>query len=182
MDNSKENEEIQRLKEINSKQLSQIMSLQEKIEELLKNNISYNKELSDNSNKILELEHQVRELKEQNKEYNEFKQLFPDQNAEYMLREFKIQSEGNHQLFSDYENMRLELSDYAYKLSLLQLNGKDLDILSNTIALQNLCVVYIVKNGGGVTEIKNMYDTLYGKKSYNDKLAKNIYEQAKAII
>ena len=67
MDNSEENEEIQRLKEINSKQLSQIMSLQEKIEELLKNNISYNKELSDNSNKILELEHQVRELKEQNK-------------------------------------------------------------------------------------------------------------------
>ncbi len=115
MDNSKENEEIQRLKEINSKQLSQIMSLQEKIEELLKNNISYNKELSDNSNKILELEHQVRELKEQNKEYNEFKQLFPDQNAEYMLREFKIQSEGNHQLFSDYENMRLELKRIKYE-------------------------------------------------------------------
>ena len=83
---------------------------------------------------------------------------------------------------NEVENMRIELSDDAYKLSLLQLNGKDLDILSNTIALQNLCVVYIVKNGGGVTEIKNMYDTLYGKKSYNDKLAKNIYEQAKAII
>ena len=83
---------------------------------------------------------------------------------------------------NEVENMRLELSDYAYKLSLLQLNGKDLDILSNTIALQNLCVVYIVKNGGGVTEIKNMYDILYGKKNYNDKLAKNIYEQAKSII
>ena len=83
---------------------------------------------------------------------------------------------------NEVENMRLELSDYAYKLSLTQLNGKDLDILSNTIAIQNLCVIYIVKNGGGVPEIVNMYNILYGKKSYNEKLARNIYEQAKAII
>ena len=47
------NEQIKKLKEINSKQLSEIMSLQEKIEELLKNNICYNKELSDNSKKYL---------------------------------------------------------------------------------------------------------------------------------
>lgn len=83
---------------------------------------------------------------------------------------------------NEVENMRLELSDNAYKLSLTQLNGKDLDILSNTIALQNLCVIYIVKNGGGVPDIINMYNILYGKKSYNEKLANNIYEQAKAII
>ena len=83
---------------------------------------------------------------------------------------------------SEVENMRLNLSDYAYKLSLVQLNGKDLDILSNTIALNNLCIIHIVKNGGGVLEITNMYNSLYGKKSYNEKLAKNIYEQAKGII
>ena len=34
------NEEIEKLKDINSKQLSEIMSLQEKIEELLNNNIN----------------------------------------------------------------------------------------------------------------------------------------------
>ena len=83
---------------------------------------------------------------------------------------------------NEIETMRLELSDYAFKLSLAQLSGKDLDILSNTIALQNLCVIYIVKNNGGVSDIKHMYDILYGEKSYNEKLASNIYEQAKGII
>ena len=45
MDSEKLNEEIIKLKGINSKQLSEIMSLQEKIEDLLRQNIKYNKEL-----------------------------------------------------------------------------------------------------------------------------------------
>ena len=99
---SEKNEEISKLKEINSKQLSEIMSLQEKIEELLRQNINYNKELSDNSIKIFELEQTINKLKKINKEYTEFKGLFQSQNPEDILREIKIQSEGNHQLFSDY--------------------------------------------------------------------------------
>ena len=70
------NEKIEKLKEINSKQISEIMSLQEKTEELLKNNINYNKELSDNSKKIFTLEQEIQELKEQNKEYSEFKRVY----------------------------------------------------------------------------------------------------------
>ena len=109
------NEEIQKLKEKNSKRLSEIMSLQEKMEELLKKNINYNKELSDYSKKVFELENEIQVLKEQNKTYNEFKELFQGQNPEDILREFKIQSEGNQQLFSDYENLRLELKKVKYE-------------------------------------------------------------------
>ena len=109
------NEEIQKLKEKNSERLSEIMSLQEKMEELLKKNINYNKELSDYSKKVFELENEIQVLKEQNKTYNEFKELFQGQNPEDILREFKIQSEGNQQLFSDYENLRLELKRVKYE-------------------------------------------------------------------
>jgi len=70
------NEEILKLKEINFKQLFEIMPLPEKVEELLKNNITYNKELSDNSAKIFELKGKVHELSHQNKEYIELKNLF----------------------------------------------------------------------------------------------------------
>ena len=108
-------EEIQKLKEKNSERLSEIMSLQEKIEELLQKNINYNKELSDYSKKVFELENEIQILKEQNKTYNEFKELFQNQNPEEILREFKIQSEGNQQLFSDYENLRLELKRVKYE-------------------------------------------------------------------
>ena len=109
------NEEIQKLKEKNSERLSEIMSLQEKMEELLKKNINYNKELSDYSKKVFKLENEIQVLKEQNKTYNEFKELFQGQNPEDILREFKIQSEGNQQLFSDYENLRLELKKVKYE-------------------------------------------------------------------
>lgn len=109
------NEEIQKLKEKNSERLSEIMSLQEKMEELLKKNINYNKELSDYSKKVFELESEIQVLKEQNKTYNEFKELFQGQNPEDILREFKIQSEGNQQLFADYENLRLELKRVKYE-------------------------------------------------------------------
>ena len=109
------NEEIKKLKEKNSERLSEIMSLQEKMEELLKKNINYNKELSDYSKKVFELESEIQVLKEQNKTYNEFKELFQGQNPEDILREFKIQSEGNQQLFADYENLRLELKRVKYE-------------------------------------------------------------------
>ena len=109
------NEEIQKLKEKNSERLSEIMSLQEKMEELLKKNINYNKELSDYSKKVFELENEIQVLKEQNKTYNEFKELFQGQNPEDILREFKIQSEGNQQLFSDYENLKKKKKKVKYE-------------------------------------------------------------------
>ena len=109
MELEKANEEILKLKEINIKQSSQIMSLQEQMEEILRKNMNYIKEISDNSNKIYEMEKTINNLQKQKKTYDEFKELFPNKNPEDILKEIKIQSEGHHQLFSDYEDIRLEL-------------------------------------------------------------------------
>ena len=128
---TKEKEEIIKLREINSKQLNEIISFQEKLEEALRKNINYNKELSDNSNKIFELEQKIIELKEQNKTYNEFKELCQNKNPEVILRELKIKSEGNHQLFSEYENIRLELKRVKYEKENYEKLYKELLLLSN---------------------------------------------------
>lgn len=122
----KQKEEILKLRETNSKQLSEILSLQEKLEETLIKNMNYNKELSDNFNRINELEQKVKILEEKNKTYNEFKELCQNQNPEDILREFKIKSEGNYQLFSDYEKMRMELKRLKYEKENYEKLYKDL--------------------------------------------------------
>ena len=125
-----EKQEILKLRETNSNQLKEIMSLQEKLEEALRNNMNYNKELSNNYNKINELEQHLRELEGQNKIYNEFKELCQNQNPEDILREIKIKSEGYHQLFSDYEKMRLESKRLKYEKENYEKLYKDL-LLNN---------------------------------------------------
>lgn len=86
---------------------------------------------------------------------------------------------------SEVEKMRVELSEEAYKLALIQLKDTDLDILASTVALQNLCIVYIVKNGGGEEELMKAYKKLFGEKLINEKLEKKmiskILEQTKGI-
>lgn len=82
---------------------------------------------------------------------------------------------------SELEKMRIDYSEEAYKLSLLQLKGTDLDIISNTLALQNLCIVYIVKKGGGETELLNLYNHIYGEKPFHASIVKKTLEQTKGI-
>jgi hypothetical protein len=74
-----------------------------------------------------------------------------------------------------------ELSDAAYQLALSQLAITDLDILSEMVGLQNLCVVYSLKNGGYRDDIKYIYDTLYGANESNLLLADAIIRQYSAI-
>ena len=49
------------------------------------------------------------------------------------------------------------------------------------MALQNLCIVYILKKGFGVAGLVKMFDTLYGKNDYNAQRADRIFEQAKKV-
>jgi hypothetical protein len=81
----------------------------------------------------------------------------------------------------DVQTMVDELSDTAYKLALSQLAVTDLDILSETVGLQNLCVVYTLKHGGGHDEVKMIYDTLYGANDSNTILADAMIRQYAAI-
>ncbi|MBQ2498694.1 MAG: hypothetical protein II523_01640 [Bacteroidales bacterium] len=81
----------------------------------------------------------------------------------------------------DVVRMRKEYSDSAYQLALVQLAGTGLDILASSVALQNLCIVYILKKGFGEAGLVSMFDTLYGKNDYNVQSAERIFKQAQRV-
>lgn len=82
---------------------------------------------------------------------------------------------------ADIQNMIKEYSDDAYRLAVLQIGGTDLDILAETIGVQNLCTVYIIKHGYGEAGLKAFLDMLYGERDRNLNSAKRIMEQARTI-
>ena len=81
----------------------------------------------------------------------------------------------------DIERMRNENSDSAYQLALIQLAGTGLDIIAHSVALQNLCIVQILKMGYGEAGLIRMFSVLYGESSYNAQRASRIYAQAQKI-
>ena len=81
----------------------------------------------------------------------------------------------------DVERMRKEESDSAYQLALFQIGSTDLDIISSSLGLHNLCLVHILHQGGGVAYIKRFLDTLGGSSEYNLSIAERIHAQAKEI-
>ncbi|MCQ2609729.1 MAG: hypothetical protein MJ151_02930 [Lachnospiraceae bacterium] len=83
---------------------------------------------------------------------------------------------------NDIENMKKQCGDEAIRLCLAQMQGYDLDIFAQTMVLRNLCIIYILKNGGGEKNIKEMYDVLNGERNENASLAKKAIEQAMPII
>lgn len=87
----------------------------------------------------------------------------------------------NMQTIGDVVRLRDEYGESAYQLALVQLAGTGLDILASSVALQNLCIVYILKKGFGVAGLVKMFDTLYGKNDYNAQRAERIFEQAKKV-
>lgn len=104
-------------------------------------------------------------------------ELFPASLMPFLpvLEHFGMESLGEVQEMVD------ELSDAAYQLALSQLAITDLDILSETVGMQNLCIVYALKHGGGRDDVKLIYDTLYGANDSNAFLADAIVRQYATI-
>ena len=74
-----------------------------------------------------------------------------------------------------------EHSDDAYRLAVSQLGATDLDILSENIGIQNLCYVYVLKQGGGPAGLCRIFDLLNGKQPSNMAIAKKLFEQAQKL-
>lgn len=104
-------------------------------------------------------------------------EIYPVSEMSYLpvLESFGLETLGDVQRFID------ENSDDAYQLALSQLAFTDLDILSSSIALQYLCLVYMLKNGYGRDGLKSLYDIINGKDSSNGMLADLMMEQAKTL-
>jgi ppGpp synthetase/RelA/SpoT-type nucleotidyltranferase len=72
-------------------------------------------------------------------------------------------------------------SDGAYQIACYQIGLTDLDIISSSIGPQDLCIAYILKNGGGKAGIKNMFDLLNGESDSNEMIAEMLLEQSKDL-
>lgn len=81
----------------------------------------------------------------------------------------------------DVERLMTDYEDDAYQLALFQLGNTDLDIVAQTIALQNLCIVYILKTGRGLHGLVEMFDSINGTQPQNQALASIVMEQASRL-
>ena len=81
----------------------------------------------------------------------------------------------------DIVRMRNEYEDGAYQLALLQLAGTGLDIVAYSVALQNICIVFILKQGFGEAGLERFFAAVYGESGYNAQRARRVYEQARKI-
>ena len=89
-----------------------------------------------------------------------------------ILDSFGLESLGDLQQFVDNN------AEDAYHLALSQLAFTDLDIVSESVGLMNLCIVHILKQGGGLAGLKRLYDTLNGEDAANQTLAELTLKQA----
>jgi len=78
----------------------------------------------------------------------------------------------------DIEKLIKDYSDNAYQLAVLQIGGTDLDIISSSVAVQDLCIVYVLGQGGGSLGLKMLFDVLEGESEYNRQRAERVVEQA----
>ncbi len=92
-----------------------------------------------------------------------------------ILEHFGLETLGDVQRFID------DNAEDAYQLALLQLAVTDLDILSESVGLQNLCLVHALKEGGGEKELTFIFDKINGKNAANALLAGAIMRQAASL-
>lgn len=81
----------------------------------------------------------------------------------------------------DIVRMINDNTENAYQLALLQLAGTGLDIVAYSVALQNLCIVTILKKGYGEAGLVRLFDALYGVNEYHKQRAKRLLGQAQKI-
>ena len=81
----------------------------------------------------------------------------------------------------DIANLIKEYSDAAYQIACFQMGITDLDIISSSVAPQNLCTAYILKKGWGSGGLKLMLDALNGPSESNEFMADYLLEQTKDL-
>lgn len=104
-------------------------------------------------------------------------EIFPVSLMFYLpvFESFGFKTLGDVQRFID------EHSDDAYHLALSQLAVTDYDFFASSIAPQNLCLVYVMKNDGSREALKRLYDMLNGAQDSNGNAADQIMEMAKTL-
>ena len=79
------------------------------------------------------------------------------------------------------DSMVRDFSEAAYQIACFQIGLTDIDILSSSVAPQNLCMAYILHKGGGRAGLKYMLDTINGPLDGNEDMARFLEEQTKDL-
>ena len=94
---------------------------------------------------------------------------------------FRVLQDLGMETLGEVNRLVEEYSDDAYRLAVSQLGATDLDILSENIGIQNLCYVYVLKQGGGPAGLCRILDVLNGYQPGNMAIAKKLFEQAQKL-
>ena len=81
----------------------------------------------------------------------------------------------------DIDTLIKDYYDAAYQIACFQIGLTDIDILSSSVAPQNLCTAYILKKNGGLIGLKWMLDILNGPSEVNEAMAELLLEQTKDL-
>ncbi len=82
----------------------------------------------------------------------------------------------------DVQRLVKQYEENAYRLARYQLGNTDLDIISSSVGVQNICIVCILATGGGKMGLVRLFDALNGHNSQNEAIAEMTYEQAMKIM
>lgn len=82
----------------------------------------------------------------------------------------------NFTTLGDVEKLIRDFSDDAYELAVYQLANTDLDIISSTVAIQDLIVVYVLEHDGGQLGLTHIFDVISGPSPYNKSRAERIVQ------
>ena len=81
----------------------------------------------------------------------------------------------------DISRLAQDYFDAAYQIACHQIGLTDLDIISSSLGPQDLCIAYIMKNGGGKAGIRHMLEILSGTSQGNEMMAEMMAEQAAGL-
>lgn len=82
------------------------------------------------------------------------------------------------QTLGDVQRIIKDFSEGAYQIACYQMGLTDLDIMASSVGPQNLCIAFILKNGGGRSGLKRLFDHLLGSSPSNDMIAGLLVEQS----
>ncbi len=81
----------------------------------------------------------------------------------------------------DVDRIIKDCSEAAYQIACYQIGLTDLDILSSSVGPQDVCIAYILIQGGGKAGIRRLFDELNGASEGNEMIAELLMEQAKGL-
>jgi hypothetical protein len=84
----------------------------------------------------------------------------------------------NCKTLGDVNRLINKYEEDAYTLARHQLGNTDLDILSSSVGIQNICIVYILAQGGGKIGLTRLFSVLNGENAQNEQLAELTFAQA----